>query len=159
MNILSAHAFTTEDGAALDLFAVAPLFEDEVDEDRWRRFRSDLRKALEGRVSLDYRVREKRRHYPRPKVAMPTSVSVDNEVSDFFTVVEISAPDRIGLLFDVARAFHELELDVHVAKVATLGARVVDAFYVRDLFGEKVEDPEHIREIERAVLARLKDEG
>ena len=159
MNILSAHAFTTEDGAALDLFAVAPLFEDEVDEDRWRRFRSDLRKALEGRVSLDYRVREKRRHYPRPKVAMPISVSVDNEVSDFFTVVEISAPDRIGLLFDVARAFHELELDVHVAKVATLGARVVDAFYVRDLFGEKVEDPEHIREIERAVLARLKDEG
>jgi [protein-PII] uridylyltransferase len=55
----------------------------------------------------------------------------------------------------VARAFHELELDVHVAKVATYGSRVVDAFYVRDLFGAKVEDPEHIREIERAVIARL----
>jgi UTP:GlnB (protein PII) uridylyltransferase len=46
-----------------------------------------------------------------------------------------------------------------VAKVATFGTRVVDAFYVRDLFGMKVEDPEHIREIERAVLARLTDEG
>ena len=157
MNILSAHAFTTEDGVAMDIFVIEPLFEEEVDEDRWRRFRSDLRRALEGRVSLDYRVREKRRHYPRPKVLTATSVNIDNSVSDFFTVVEVSAPDRIGLLFDVARAFHELELDVHVAKVATFGTRVVDAFYVRDLFGEKVEDPDHIREIERAVLARLTD--
>lgn len=159
MNILSAHAFTTEDGVALDLFVIEPLFEVELDEDRWRRFRSDLRKAMEGRISLDYRVREKRRHYPRPKVVPPTSVNIDNRVSDFFTVVEVSAPDRIGLLFDVARAFHELELDVHVAKVATLGTRVVDAFYVRDLFGTKVEDPDHIREIEQAVLARLMDEA
>ena len=159
INILSAHAFTTEDGVAVDIFVVDSLFEEEVDEDRWRRFRSDLRKALEGRVSLDYRVREKRRHYPEHKVPTATSVKIDNGVSDFFTVVEVSAPDRIGLLFDVARAFHELELDVHVAKVATFGTRVVDAFYVRDLFGMKVEDPEHIREIERAVLARLTDQG
>jgi [protein-PII] uridylyltransferase len=158
INILSAHAFTTEDGIAVDIFVVDSVFEDEVDEDRWRRFRSDLRKAIEGRVSLDYRVREKRRHYPGPKVPTATSVKIDNGVSDFFTVVEVSAPDRIGLLFDVARAFHELELDVHVAKVATFGTRVVDAFYVRDLFGMKVEDPEHIREIERAVLARLREE-
>lgn len=158
MNILSAQAFTTEDGDALDIFVIEPLFGEEVDEDRWRRFRSDLRKALEGRVSLDYRIREKRRHYPRPRLLAPPSVTIDNDASDFFTVVEISAPDRIGLLFDVARAFHELELDVHVAKVATMGTRVVDAFYVRDLFGMKVEDPEHVREIERAVLMRLEEE-
>jgi [protein-PII] uridylyltransferase len=157
LNILSAQAFTTEDGVALDLFVVDPVFEDEIDEDRWRRFRTDLRKAIEGRISLEYRVREKRRLYPQPTAVAPTSVTIDNEVSDFFTVVDVSAPDRIGLLFDLARAFHELELDVHVAKVATLGSRVVDAFYVRDLFGEKVEDPGHIREIERAVLARLTD--
>lgn len=158
LNILSAQAFTTEDRVVLDLFAVEPVFGDEIDEDRWRRFRSDLRKAIEGRVSLEYRVREKRRLYPRPRTVTPTSVTIDNDASDFFTVVEVSAPDRIGLLFDLARAFHELELDVHVAKVATLGSRVVDAFYLRDLFGQKIEEPEHIREIERAVLSRLKDE-
>jgi [protein-PII] uridylyltransferase len=159
LNILSAQAFTTEDRVALDLFAVESVFEDEIDEDRWRRFRTDLRKAIEGRVSLEYRVREKRRLYPRPRTVTPTSVTVDNDTSDFFTVVEVSATDRIGLLFDLARAFHELELDVHVAKVATLGSRVVDAFYVRDLFGQKIEEPEHIREIERAVLSRMTDEA
>lgn len=159
LNILSARAFTTEDGLAVDLFAVEPVFEVEVDEDRWRRFRTDLRKALEGRVSLDYRVREKRRHYPRPEAIVPISVSVDNDASDFFTVVEVHAPDFIGLLYDVTQVFHELALDVHVAKVVTYGGRVVDAFYVRDLFGVKVEDPDHLREIERAVLARLSKEG
>jgi [protein-PII] uridylyltransferase len=157
LNILSAQAFTTEDRVAVDLFEIEPAFHGEVDEDRWRRVRLDLRKALEGRLSLEYRVRDKRRHYQATKSDVEPSVTVDNQASDFFTVVEVSAADRIGLLFDLARTFHELELDVHLAKVATYGGRVVDAFYVRNLFGEKVEDLEHRREIERAILARLRE--
>lgn len=155
LSILSARAFTTEDGTAVDMFEVAPAFEGEVDEERWRRFRRTLRRALEGRLSLEYRVREKRRHYPAPRADVETQVRVLNDASDFSTVVEVEAADRIGLLFDLARTFEELALDVHLATVATYGHRVVDAFYVRDLYGRKVEDPEHAREIERAVLARL----
>ena len=79
---------------------------------------------------------------------------MENGASDFYTVVEVSAPDRIGLLHDLARAFHDLALDVHLAVVATYGVRVVDAFYVRDLLGEKVVDPERIRAIE-AIATRL----
>ncbi|MGH2653027.1 MAG: bifunctional uridylyltransferase/uridylyl-removing protein GlnD [Actinomycetota bacterium] len=158
LNILSAQAFTTEDGLALDLFVVEPGFAGEVDEDRWRRMRTDLRKVLEGRISLEYRVRHKRLHYPPPRPDVPVEVRVDNAASDFSTVVEVGAADRIGLLFDLARTFHELELDVHLAKVATYGGRVVDAFYVRDLFGQKVEDREHVRELERAVRSRLAED-
>jgi [protein-PII] uridylyltransferase len=155
LNILSAQAFTTEDGVAIDLFAVETAFEGEADEERWRRFRQTLRRALEGRISLEYRVREKRRHYPAPRTDIPVEVKVLDDASDFYTVVEVSAGDRIGLLFDLARTFHELELDVHLAKVATYGPRVVDSFYVRDLYGRKVDD-EHAREIERAITARLR---
>jgi [protein-PII] uridylyltransferase len=155
LNILAARAFTTEDGVAVDLFTVEPAFRGHVDEERWRAMRTALRKSLEGRISLEYRVREKRRHYPRPPADVPVEVEVDNQASDFATVVEVSAPDRIGLLFDLAGAFHELMLDVHLAKVATYGPRVVDAFYVRDLTGEKVRDPEQVDEIRRAVTARL----
>ncbi|HWC32432.1 MAG TPA: ACT domain-containing protein, partial [Actinomycetota bacterium] len=158
LSILSAQAFTTEDGVAIDLFVVEPAFHGDVDEERWRRFRSDLRKALAGRISLEYRVREKRRHYPAPTADVPTEVTVANDASDFYTVVEVSTADRIGLLFDLARTFQELELDVHLAKVATYGVRVVDAFYVRDLFGQKVEDERHVRESERASVARLEPE-
>ncbi len=154
LSILSAEVFTTDDGVVLDLFEVEPAFRGVVDEERWRRFRGDLRRAIEGRISLDYRVAEKGRHYPVARPDLPTSVRVDNEASEGFSVVEVFAPDRVGLLFQVARTFHELELDVHVAKVATYGGRVVDAFYVRDLAGGKVDD-EHAAEIERAILARL----
>jgi [protein-PII] uridylyltransferase len=152
LTILSAKAFTSADGVALDLFAVEGVFEPEVTEERWRRFRGDLRHALEGRVSLERRVAEKRRHYPPPAAVEP-EVRVDDGVSDFSTVVEVSAGDRLGLLFDLALAFRDLGLDVHVAKVATYGPRVVDAFYVRDLEGRKV--GERAEEIREAVLRRL----
>ena len=155
LSILSAQAFTTEDGVAMDLFVVEPAFHGEIDEERWRTVRHTLRKALEGRLSLEYRVREKRRHYPSPAADVATEVRVLNDVSDFATVVEVEAPDRLGLLFDLARTFEELHLDVSLAKVATYGHRVIDAFYVRDLYGEKVEDHEHAEEVRRAILSRL----
>lgn len=155
LSILTAQVFTTEDGVAVDVFEVEGAFEAEVGDDRWREFRGILRRAIEGRLSLAYRVAEKRRHYPAPRDDVPMLVSVDNDASDFFTVIEVGAPDRIGALFDITRTLAELQLDVHLAKVATYGARVVDAFYVRDELGRKVDDAERIDELERALRARL----
>jgi [protein-PII] uridylyltransferase len=63
-------------------------------------------------------------------------VRFDHDASDFHTVIEVGAPDRPGLLFDLARALSTLELDVHLARVATYGHRVVDVFYVTDLEGK-----------------------
>jgi [protein-PII] uridylyltransferase len=155
LSILTAQVFTTEDGVAVDVFEVEGAFEAEVGEERWREFRGTLRRAIEGRLSLAYRVGEKRKHYPPPRHDVPVRVAVDNDASDFFTVIEVGAPDRIGLLFDVTSALAELQLDVHLAKVATYGERVVDAFYVRDELGRKVDDPERMAELERALEARL----
>ncbi|HXJ66059.1 MAG TPA: ACT domain-containing protein, partial [Actinomycetota bacterium] len=155
LSILSAQVFTTEDGVAVDLFEVEGAFHGDVDDDRWRKFRSTLRKAVEGRLSLEYRVAEKRAYYPAPRKGIRTKVTVDNRGSDFFTIIEVAAPDRIGLLFDVTRTLTDLQLDVHIAKVATYGDRVIDAFYVRDVVGRKIEDAEHEREIVAALTARL----
>ena len=86
---------------------------------------------------------------------LPAASPPDTGVSDFFTVIEVGGPDRIGLLFDITRTLADLRLDVHLAKVATYGGRVVDAFYVRDPLGDRIEDPRRIEEIERAVLERV----
>jgi [protein-PII] uridylyltransferase len=56
----------------------------------------------------------------------------------------------------VTRTLAELRLDVHLAKVATYGHRVVDVFYVRDDLGRKVDDPERIAELERVVAVRAR---
>ena len=159
LSILTAQVFTTGDGVAVDVFEVEGAFEADVGEDRWRDVRGTLRRAIEGRLSLDHRVHAKRAHYPGPRHDMPVRVTVDNDASDFFTVVEVGAPDRLGLLFDVTRTLAELHLDVHVAKVATYGARVVDAFYVRDALGLRVEDPHQVAEIERALRTRIEGDA
>ncbi len=155
LSILTAQAFTTDDGVAVDLFEVEGAFEPEIHEERWREFRTVLRKVLEGRISLEHRVEEKRRHYPPPRRPSAVTVRVDQDASDFFTVIEVGAPDRIGLLYDITRTLADLHLDVHLAKVATYTDRVVDAFYVRDELGRKVRDPDQVAEIESAFRSRL----
>jgi [protein-PII] uridylyltransferase len=70
-------------------------------------------------------------------------------------VIEVGAPDRIGLLFDVTRTFADLHLDVHLAKVATFEGRVVDSFYIRDALGRKVVDADLLAEIDASLRARL----
>ena len=155
LSILTAQVFTTQDDVAVDVFEVEGAFEPEITEERWREFRSTLRKVLEGRLSLEHRVDQKRAHYPQRRPDLPVEVTVHQEVSDFFTVVEVGCPDRVGLLFDITATLAELHLDVHLAKVATYGGRVVDAFYVRDELGRKIEQPEQVAEIERALTTRL----
>jgi [protein-PII] uridylyltransferase len=155
LSILSAQVFTTEDDVAVDVFDVEGVFEPQVGEDRWRDFRASLRKALEGRVSLEHLVDQKRRYYPPPRSDLPMEVSLHNDASDFFSVIDVGAADRIGLLFDITRTLAALDLDVHLAKVATYAGRVVDAFYVRDSLGRKLEDPSEIAEIEHALRERL----
>jgi [protein-PII] uridylyltransferase len=155
LNIMSARAFTTEDGVAIDRFEVEPAFHGDVDEERWRRFRHTLRRALEGRLWLEERVREKRRTYPPTDVEVPTEIRIIDDASDFFTIVEVETADRIGLLHDLAHAFEDLGLDVHLAKVATYGPRVVDAFYVRDLEGRKLGEADRAVDVRRALGDRL----
>ena len=155
ISILSAEVFTAEDGAAIDLFEVQGAFEPEIGEGRWRRFRTTLRRAVEGSISVESAVEEQRRRYPAPRARTALTVRIDNDASDFSTVVEVGAPDRIGLLHDVTRVFADLKLDVHLAKVATYDGRVVDAFYVRDALGRKVTDEEQLDEIRDALTGRL----
>lgn len=155
LSILSAQVFTTDDGVAVDLFEVEGTFETEIGEPRWRELRSMLRKAVGGRISLEHRVADKRSHYPAPGSAVPVTVAIDNDASDYSTVIEVGGHDRIGLLYDITSALAELTLNVHLAKVATYTGRVIDSFYVRDALGRKVTDAAQVAEIEATVRARL----
>jgi [protein-PII] uridylyltransferase len=147
ISILSAQVFTTSDRVAVDLFEVEGAFEPEITEERWRGVRTTLRRVIEGATSIDRKVEEMRRHYPGPAVQTPVTVRVDNDASDFSTVLEVGAPDRMGLLYDITRSLSALGLDVHLAKVATFDGRVIDAFYVRDELGRKVTDADALQEL------------
>ena len=152
LSILAAQAFTTEDGLALDVFELRGAFEEEVTADRWQRFGSLINEAMQGMLDLRERVHSLQAHYRAARGDFPVTVHIDQDASDFYTVVEVSAPDRLGLLYDLASTLSEHDVDVHVAKVATYGPRVVDVFYVRDSAGQKVNDPARAAELERALV-------
>jgi [protein-PII] uridylyltransferase len=149
--VLDAAAYSSDDGMALARFRVEPSFGPVVP---WERVIADLERAFAGRLALTARLDERARTYAgrRTPSAAPvrTSVSVDNRASASATVIDVHAPDSIGLLHRITRAIAELELDIRSAKVSTIGPQAVDAFYVRAA-GGKITDDELLREVERAV--------
>jgi len=86
------------------------------------------------------------------------SITVDTEASAFATVVEVHAPDDVGLLARVTAVFVDLGLDVTQAIVSTQGERVVDVFYLRDATGQKLTDRHAIDSLRATLLARLTSE-
>jgi [protein-PII] uridylyltransferase len=156
VGVLAAWVHSTEDGMALEQFRVDGGLGREVP---WGRIRDDVERAMDGRLAVNARVEERARRYATRRRTLGaeavTKVTFDNASSESATVVEVLAPDAVGVLYRLTRAFAELDLDIHAARVQTLGPQVVDAFYVRDASGAKVTDPDHLAEIERALRQAL----
>jgi [protein-PII] uridylyltransferase len=155
VDVLEASAHS-QDGMALEVFRVVSSFGTEPN---WVKLRTDVGRALEGKLAIRARLAERARTYRRRSAiaARPVAshVHVDNHTSDVATVIEVRAQDGIGVLFRITAAMVECDLDIVTAKVQTLGAEAVDAFYVRDPKGDKITDPRYLAEIERAVLHAL----
>ena len=125
----------------------------------WEGVVADVRRAVEGRLAIEARLAQRARTARRQPAGMrlvgdPT-VRVDNTASGTSTIVEVRAPDRVGVLYRITRALADLDLDIRSAKVSTLGHEVVDTFYVRTAGGAKLDDREDVRELERAILHQL----
>src|SRR6266849_4482629 len=86
---------------------------------------------------------------------VPPRVLIDNLASRSHTVIEVNGRDRPGLLWEVTRELTRLSLQVSSAKISTYGEKVVDVFYVKNLFGHKVEHPQKLEEIRTALEAVL----
>ena len=147
VSVLRAHVWSTSAGLALQRFAVeAPATL------RWERLAADLDAAWSGRLAVEARLERKARDY-RPVSPVEPDVRVLPDESAHSTVVEVRAADALGLLHAIAAALGDLDLDVRVAKIDTLGDRVVDTFYVRSPWGAKLSD-EQAGELTLAIRHR-----
>ena len=149
LDVLSADAHA-ENGMAIELYEVTSSFGSMI---AWDRVEPDIERAITGRLALDARLDARAETYAtRRRPNLPSaSVQFDDDASTTATVIEIHAPDAIGLLYRITRVLASFELDVRTAKVQTLGDQVVDAFYVTHPGGDLVTDPELRIEIERAL--------
>ena len=81
------------------------------------------------------------------------SVSIRNDVSDFYTVIDITADDRLGLLYDLAHTIAAHDLEIYVSKATTVLDQVADTFYVKDTEQHKLVDEDRIAALERDLMA------
>ncbi|MDG4606254.1 MAG: [protein-PII] uridylyltransferase [Candidatus Contendobacter sp.] len=155
LTILDARIITGHSGFTLDSFTVledsgAPLRER-------GRIKEIVATLLHSLSRPDTALLRPRRHISRIQRAfqMPTWVSFREDETNGRTVVELVSWDRPGLLCQVGQAFMECGVQLHNAKIATVGARVEDVFFVTDRENRPLNDPEKYAALRAALVGQL----
>ena len=154
-NIVDAQIFTTTDGLAVDTIFVSRAFERDEDElRRGQRIATNIERTLRGEVRLaEIAPPKEHRDVRRGAFAIEPEVTIDNTLSRRYTVVEVSGLDRPGLLHDLTASLSRLNLNIGSAHIVTFGEKAVDAFYVTDLTGQKINSAAKQAAIKRRLLA------
>ncbi len=159
-SIVDAKIITMANGMALDTFVIQDADGESFDRpSRLAKLTTNIEQALAGRLRVNRELAKRREAMQsRTRVfKVPPRVLVDNKVSAGHTVIEVNGRDRIGLLYDVTSAMTRLNLQIASAHISTYGERVVDVFYVKNVFGLKVEHERKIKEIRDALTAALSE--
>jgi [protein-PII] uridylyltransferase len=154
-NIVDAQIYTTTDGRALDTISLSREFErDEDEERRANRVADSIEKALRGELRLPDVVIKRVPAKGRIRAfAVEPTVTVNNQWSHRYTMLEVTGLDRTGLLYELTTTLSKLNLNIASAHVATFGERAVDVFYVTDLLGAQITSPTRQAAIKRALIA------
>jgi len=150
-NIVDAKIHTTRHGFALDTFQVMGIGKPAGYRDMIRLVEHELQLLLERGGALPSaakgRVSRQVRHFP-----MTPEVHIRSDENGRYFVLAITAGDRPGLLYRIARVLGEYHLDLHTAKIVTLGDRAEDTFLVS---GEALHHPQTVLLLEQELLQVL----
>ena len=157
LNILSAQIFTRGDGIALDSFFVTDARTGAVpNREQREEFQKVLNKVLAGgdvdlhRLTARHQItRTAYQAYTGERI--PTHIKFDNDASETRTVIEVETEDRIGLLYAISETFSALHLNISGAKILTEKGAAIDSFYVHEISGGKILEPERQKKIEGAL--------
>jgi [protein-PII] uridylyltransferase len=152
-NIVDAQIYTTNDGLALDTFFVSRGFDRDEDElRRGERIALAAERTLRGEIRLGELVAARGNSTCIVTFDVPPEVSIDNDLSNKFTVIEVSGHDRPGLLYAITTILSGLNLNIGSAHIATFGERAADVFYVTDLTGAKIDSASRKATIRQKLL-------
>ena len=159
LRILDAQILTRQDGIIVDTFQVAdPDYKGAPPRDRQESIGAMICAVLKGQEQIDEVLRRGTRlssGRSMPTMRQPTEVRVDNETSDRYTILDVFADDRQGLLYVITNALFTQGLSVHAARISTRLDQVADVFYVTDAKGQKIEDLAQIERIRQGVRQQI----
>ncbi len=154
--IVDAQIMTRTDGLVVDSFrGLDGDFKGEPPAYRRREVADRIGQVLQGKRSLEAYIGSATAVRPRPGAPGSTQVVIDNSGSDQYSVIEVFADDRLGLLYTITKTLFEQGLSIASAKISTSLDQVVDVFYVTDGAGAKLTDEAHLESIRQKLLAVL----
>ncbi len=141
LNVVDARVISTKDGFSLDTYVVLeengaiisdPARTQEIERGLWR----NLQQPENSPLTVTRRAPRQVRMF-----STPTQVNFSLDTRNNRTIVELIAGDRPGLLSDVGKVFKAEQVDIHGARIGTVGERAEDVFYVTDTAGRPLQDP------------------
>lgn len=156
LNILEARIMTTDDDLTVNSFFVleadGSLIEEE---DRHASIKQILRKNLtDDKNYADYGQRrtpsQLKQFKQEPKIVF------DQDKEHQRTLVEIHAIDYPGLLLSIGQAFEEQKVDIHNARIHTIGETANDRFYITDHNSQPITDEKRLAALEQSLIKHLK---
>jgi [protein-PII] uridylyltransferase len=159
LQILDAQIITRPDGVVVDTFQVVDRdFAGVPPVERRVSIARSIERILKGEETVESLLRRSHR-IPEVSPALagrqPTEVQVDNETSDRYTIIDVFADDRQGLLYVITRAMFRLGLSVHAARISTRLDQVADVFYVTHQQGGKLEDRTRLEAIRHTIQEEI----
>jgi len=155
IQILGAEIYTNSEGVAVDTLQCSDREGKAAEDDElWMEIEEDLALVLEGKKNVEEMVERQRKYIMRKRygaISVPTEIKINNEESNSYTIIEVHAQDRIGLLYDVTRILAELRLDINLAKIVTEGNQAIQIFYLTDEEHKKIRELERLQEIASTI--------
>jgi [protein-PII] uridylyltransferase len=159
-DVVNAKIITRSDGYALDTFFIQNKERKPVAEEyNKKRLIKIMLKGLEGNYNIEEALNTRWEETPARfrAVKAPARVIIDNKTSDFSTIIEVNCKNAPGVLYRITKIIANLGLQINSASVSTYGDRVVDIFYVKNMFGSKIDDNLTIEKIKMHILKILEE--
>ncbi|MWV12918.1 [protein-PII] uridylyltransferase [Pseudomonas sp. R-28-1W-6] len=156
LNIHDARVITSTSQFTLDTYIVLDADGGRIGDSpaRIKQIRDGLVEALknpdEYPAIIQRRVPRQLKHF-----AFAPQVTIHNDAQRPVTVLDITAPDRPGLLARIGKIFLDFDLSLQNAKIATLGERVEDVFFITDAHNQPLSDPELCARLQDAIVQQL----
>ena len=160
LSVHDARIYDANHGMSLDTFFVLGSDGEPITEDvaRLRHIREYLSDTLAGETG-EARIVERRTPRRVRSFSIPTETTMATDEARNQTVLEVSTPDRPGLLARLGRIFTDFDLELQAAKIQTLGERVEDVFFLTDGAQQAIRDPQLCELIQRRIREELDEQA
>lgn len=158
-SIFDANIFTRADGSIIDKFRVIDFASHSpMQQSQCERIARELEEVFSGVVDTEQLLVRHRMKWKRKQLPASSNQRIEVEITNHpnYSIVDVYAPDMLGILYRITRAMSEAKLNIQSAKIASRLDGIVDSFYVR--FGEGGSIPENeVDRVRRVMIAALEE--